>query len=353
MRIALLFLLLCVFPSLARAEDPPFYPDKFDLLLIKDGGKDLPVRTAEEWKKRRAHILANMEKVMGPMPTGPKVPLDVIVTEVVKEKSYTRKTLTYAAGKNNRVSAYLFVPTKIDGKVPGILCLHPTSPALGKGIPAGLGDKKDRHYALHLVDRGYITLCPDYVKSGGYKFDPYENGFASATMLGIWNHRVALDLLQSLPEVDGDKLGVIGHSLGGHNSLFLAAFDERVKATVSNCGFCSFRTYMKGNLAGWSHAGYMPRIKSIYETKPEKMPFDFTEVLAAIAPRAVLASAPLHDSNFDPEGVKECVKAAQPVFRLLGAEEKLSAVYPNAGHDFPDDARAAAYQFFDRWLKNR
>jgi dienelactone hydrolase len=353
MRVAFLCLAFFASWALVRADEAPFYPDKFDLLRVKDGAQDRPIRTAEEWKQRRAHILANMEKVMGPMPTEAKVPLDVVVLEVVKEKSYTRKSLTYAAGKKNRVSAYLFVPNNVQGKVPGILCLHPTSPALGKGIPAGLGDKKDRHYALHLVERGYVTLCPDYVKSGGYQFDPYENGFASATMLGIWNHRVALDLLQSLPEVDGDQLGVIGHSLGGHNSLFLAAFDERIKATVSNCGFCSFRTYMKGNLAGWSHGGYMPRIKSVYEAKPEKMPFDFTEVLAAIAPRAVLASAPLHDSNFDVDGVKECVKAAQPVFRLLGAEEKLSAIYPNAGHDFPDDARDAAYRFFDRWLKPR
>ncbi|MBX9678700.1 MAG: dienelactone hydrolase family protein [Gemmataceae bacterium] len=343
-------LLLCCTPVLP-AQEAPFYPDKFDLLQLKSGDKDLPIRTPEEWRKRRAHILANMEKAMGPMPTEAKVPLAVDVTETVKTTTYIRKTLTYAAGKNNRVSAYLFIPARLNGKTPGILCLHPTSLALGKGIPAGLGDKKDRHYAIHLVERGYVALCPDYVKSGGYKFDPYENGFVSATMLGIWNHRVGLDLLQSLPEVDGDRLGVIGHSLGGHNSLFLAAFDERVKATVSNCGFCSFRSYMKGNLAGWSHAGYMPRIKSVYEAKPEKMPFDFTEVLAAIAPRAVLASAPVRDDNFDVDGVKECVKAAQPVFRLLGAEEKLSAVYPNAGHDFPDDARDASYKFFDRWLK--
>ena len=57
---------------------------------------------------------------------------------------------------------------------------------------------------MHLAERGYVVLAPDYVHSGGYKFDPYDNGFVSATMLGIWNHRVGLDLLQSLPEVDGD-----------------------------------------------------------------------------------------------------------------------------------------------------
>lgn len=348
-RLCVLGLLFSV--SALRADEAPFYPDKFDLLLLKEGTEAKAIRTPADWKKRRVHILENMEKVMGPMPRGPKVPLDAKVSEEIRTETYVRKTITYAAGKENRVSAYLFLPIKREGKIPAVLCLHPTNLALGKGIPAGLGDKKDRHYAIHLVERGYATLCPDYVNSGGYKFDPYANGFASATMLGIWNHRISLDLLQSLPEVDGERLGVIGHSLGGHNSLFLAAFDERVKAAVSNCGFCSFRTYYKGNLAGWSHGGYMPRIKEVYQLKPEKMPFDFPEILAAIAPRAVLASAPISDSNFDVDGVKECVKAAAPVFRLHGAEEKLHAVYPNAGHDFPDDARAAAYGWFDRWLK--
>ena len=47
-------------------------------------------------------------------------------------------------------------------------------------------------------------------------------------------------------------------------------------------------------------------------------------------------------------GVKDCITAATPVYRLLGAEEKLKAIYPDAGHDFPDKARATAYAWFDR-----
>jgi hypothetical protein len=85
--------------------------------------------------------------------------------------------------------------------------------------------------------------------------------------------------------------------------------------------------------------------------KPDKMPFDFTEVVAALAPRAFLASAPLHDNNFEVTGVKDCLAAAAPVYELLGAKEKLAAVYPDCGHDFPADARQVAYAWFDRWLK--
>lgn len=335
----------------SAAQEPPFYPDKANLLLMRSGGKDAPIRTPADWEKRRAHILANMELVMGPMPKLAKPPLDMRVTEEVKLPKFTRKLLTYQSSAGNRVPAYLFIPHDLKGKAPAILCPHPTSRDLGKGVPAGLGPKYDRAYAVHLAERGYVTLAPDYIHSGDYHFDPYENGFVSATMLGIWNHRRAVDLLQSLPEVDGDNLGVIGHSLGGHNSMFVAVFEPRLKAIISSCGFNSFPTYMKGNLAGWSHKGYMPRIREVYDLKPEKMPFDFPEVVAALAPRAFLAVAPLKDHNFEVSGVKDCIQAAAPVYRLLGAQEKLKAIYPDAGHDFPDDARAQAYAWFDRWLK--
>jgi hypothetical protein len=186
---------------------------------------------------------------------------------------------------------------------------------------------------------------------GGYKYDPYQNGYASATMKGIWNHMCAVDLLQSLPEVDKSAIGTIGHSLGGHNSMFVGVFDERIRCIVSCCGFCSFPTYMKGNIAGWSHNGYMPLLKSKYNLDVKKVPFDFPEVVATLAPRAFLAIAPAKDDNFDVQGVKDCIIAARPVYQLLAAEAKLAATYPDAGHDFPDASRKLAYEWLDRWLK--
>ena len=59
----------------AHAQPPPFYPDKTNLLVLRDGAKDVPVRTPAEWEKRRADILANMELVMGAMPKLEKPPL--------------------------------------------------------------------------------------------------------------------------------------------------------------------------------------------------------------------------------------------------------------------------------------
>jgi hypothetical protein len=133
--------------------------------------------------------------------------------------------------------------------------------------------------------------------------------------------------------------------------MFVAAFDERLKCIVSNCGFCSFPRYYGGNLAGWSHKGYMPRFKDVYDLNPAQMPFDFPEVVAAFAPRPFLASAPLKDNNFDVQGVKDCIAAAEPVYALLGAKENLAANYPDCAHDFPPEVREVAYAWVDRWLK--
>jgi dienelactone hydrolase len=163
----------------------------------------------------------------------------------------------------------------------------------------------------------------------------------------------AIDLLQSLPEVNPERIGCIGHSLGGHNGLFTAVFDERIKAVVTCCGFTSAHKYMGGDLHGWSGPRYMPRVATHYNFLPDKIPFDFHEVLAAIAPRAIFIVAPLHDDNFDVAGVRDVVKVAQPIYKLLGHADRLRVVYPDAAHDFPDAEREQAYKFLDRVLGHK
>jgi dienelactone hydrolase len=333
-------------------QNPPFYTDKFDLLAYLDAdGNKHPIRTPQEWSRRREHILAGMQRVMGALPGDQKrVPLAVEVLETATVAGVTRKKITYVAEPGDRVPAYLLIPDALKGRAPAVLCLHQTV-AEGKAEPAGLAGKDNLHYALELAQRGYVTLAPDFPGFGENKTDPYGLGYASTTMKGIWNHIRAVDLLASLPEVDPARIGCIGHSLGGHNTLWATAFDPRIKVAVSSCGFDSFSDYMGGDLTGWSGArAYMPRIATDYGKDPRRMPFDFPEVLAAIAPRPVFINAPLHDSNFRSESVQKCVAAATQVYRLLGAEKSLVASYPDCEHDFPAAARQAAYAFIEQVL---
>ncbi|GAC1470115.1 MAG: hypothetical protein NVSMB9_14870 [Isosphaeraceae bacterium] len=231
-----------------------------------------------------------------------------------------------------------------------MLCLHQTVP-IGKDEPVGLGGNPNLRYALELVRRGYVTLAPDYPNFGEYRFDPYANGYVSASMKAIWNNLGAVQVLTELGEVDAERIGVIGHSLGGHNAIFTALFEPRLKAVVSSCGFNSFPYYYGGKIAGWSHQGYMPRLKEAYSLDLDQVPFDFPELIGALAPRGFFTNSPLHDDNFAMEGVRACITAALPVYRLHGVPMRLQAVYPDAKHDFPNAQREEAYRFLDGLLK--
>jgi dienelactone hydrolase len=334
------------------AEEPPFYAEKNHLLYYLDHqGRQHSVITRADWAIRRRHVLANMQLVMGPLPCRKGRPLDVRVIEQARLGQLIRKKLTFVSEDGDRVPAYLFLPPRQAKRGPAVLCLHPTA-EIGKGVPAGIGGQANRNYARELAERGYVTLAPDYLSFGDYKPDPYAEGYVSGTMKGIFDHIRAIDFLASLPEVDPERIGVIGQSLGGHNSLFLAAFEPRVRVVVTSCGFTSFAKYYGGDLTGWTQQRYMPRIASVYEKSPAKMPFDFTEILGAIAPRPLFINAPLKDDNFEVSGVVDCVNAAMPVYKqIFHAGDRLVAVHPDCPHDFPPDIREQAYKFLDRWLK--
>lgn len=278
-----------------------------------------------------SEIRRAMEEVMGPLPARPRRAPSV---EVLAEVELANELIRRKIEIDSEVPAYVFLPA--GGVRAAVLCLHQTT-ARGKAEPAGLAGLPTLHYALELARQGFVTLAPDYPNFGDYTFDPYAAGFASATMKGIVNHMRAVDLLAAL--VGHHRIGVIGHSLGGHNSLFVASFDERIQAVVTSCGFTSFRKYSGGDLTGWSHKGYMPRIATVYGKSPERMPFDFDDVLTAIAPRPVFVNAPLRDANFDATGVDDCVA------RAAGSTERITVRHPDAAHSFPDAIRWEAYEF--------
>ena len=340
----------------ARSEAPA-YTDHANLLVVRnDEGRERPVETVADWDVRRGHILAHLQEVMGPLP-GPErlAPLDVKILSETREEGVVRRKVEFQAEPGDRVPAWLMIPEGKPGDGPGarrpaMLCLHQTIP-IGKDEPAGLGGDPNLAYAKELARRGYVTLAPDYPNFGEYRCDPYALGYASASMKGVWNHRRAVDLLASLPEVDPDRLGVIGHSLGGHNAIFAALFEPRLKAVVSSCGFNAFPYYYRGDVKGWSHKGYMPRLREVYGLETARIPFDFPELIGALAPRPFFANAPLHDANFEVEGVRVCIRAARPIYALYRAEDDLVAVYPDAEHAFTPEARAEAYEFLDRRLK--
>jgi len=128
-----------------------------------------------------------------------------------------------------------------------------------------------------------------------------------------------------------------------------------VRAAVSSCGFTLFTCNRRGghgemsDVSDWSHAGYMPRIAELYACRGENMPFEWTQVLAAIAPRAVFINAPEED-DFLVDGVRQCVQSVQPEYARREAPDALVSVHPPGGHDFPTPIREQAYRFLEKAL---
>ena len=168
-----------------------------------------------------------------------------------------------------------------------------------------------------------MVLAPAYPLMAGYQPDLKALGYQSGTMKAIWDNIRGLDLLESLPFVRKGKLGAIGHSLGGHNAIYTAVFDPRIQVVVSSCGFDSFLDYYGGDPAnwqperGWCQTRYMPRLAD-YRGRLADIPFDFHELIGALAPRPVFVNAPLRDANFRWQSVDQVLNAASAVYRLYG-----------------------------------
>src|SRR5262249_50937372 len=143
--------------TLAVLAQPPQYPDKANLLVLRDAeGRETRITKPEQWEARRKHILENMQLVMGPLPDAArKVDLDVQVIETKKLDKYERISLPSPAEKGDRVPGYLLTPNERKEKLRAVLCLHQTVP-IGKDEPVGLGMRENMRYAQHLAERGYV-----------------------------------------------------------------------------------------------------------------------------------------------------------------------------------------------------
>jgi dienelactone hydrolase len=341
-----------------------------DLLRIK-GHR---IQSPEEWIAKREEIKHLLLQVMGDFP-----PLTTLLNpRVVEEKEferYIRRKVVYTSEPGDDVPAYLFLPKDGVRKHPAVLCAHQTNP-YGKREAAGIDGDPSMAFAPKLAERGYVTLAPDAI-CFGERHNPLLGHYGDAiafyekhkrwSIAGkmIWDKSRAIDYLQTLDEVDPERIGAIGHSHGGYGVLHAGAFDDRLRVVVSSCGFIPFRT--DGNTFRWSHAtpllpqlGFYVTRKNMtwenflqYKSKEvDQVPFDWHHILALLAARPLFLSVSLDDRVFPGgESIRQQVlPRVEPVYALLGAPEKLHAHFFQGGHSFPQDAQNQAFAWIDRWL---
>jgi hypothetical protein len=304
--------------------------------------------TKEEWPRRRAELHARWAAILGPLP-GERMPLKPHELSRETLDGYTRVLVRYQTDADSTNDAYVLIPGDGKPKRPGMVVLHPTT-SRTINDPVGISGREAVHNALHLVTRGYVCVVPrnylwtfpgkDYKGAAEAVLarEPWRTGMAKMT----WDAMRATDLLLELPglNVDPDRVGSIGHSLGGKDVLYHAAFDERIKAAVSCEGGVSV------SFSNWDAPWYLGRqVKS-----PAFSGHDHQELIALVAPRGLLV---IGGGSADGARSWPYIEANLPLWKLFDATDHLGLLRHTHGHDFPPpgDDRGRVYGWLDHWLK--
>jgi dienelactone hydrolase len=276
-----------------------------------------------------------------------KAPLDLQVLEERACEGYTRRLIEYT-GAGTRIPAFLLLPADGAGNVgtlPGVVAIRQdgdrTHRRFGKSEPAGLVGDPDQRYGVELCRRGYAVLCPDRPGFEDRQGQPAHPGGLRTELFEL--HR-AVDCLLTQPQVDGERIGVIGHSAGGWLASLLMLTDPRVRAGAASCGAL---------LGRWS-AIPKEQLPPGYNIPRPSIPGfldwgDQDDILAGIAPRPYFET---RGDSLGPAYDEELTRKARARYAALGVPERF--VYLTSyelRHAFPDDARERAYAWLDRWLK--
>ncbi|NQT14277.1 MAG: dienelactone hydrolase family protein, partial [Planctomycetes bacterium] len=293
----LLILAVVVPTHVATAADSPPVRKRSDPPVIRSSWDDLleGIETADDWQKHKQVLKTRFLELIRDDRKPSKPPLGLKLHEsVVVDGVYTRRLVSYNVEEDERAHAFLGIPLELEGKAPAVVALHGTFPQ-GKERAAGLVDNPDKAYLDHLCRRGYVVIAPDHFVAG-HRIPPegsYETGrfhqrHPEWTSVGkfTYEHSIAIDVLESLSEVDPQNIGALGHSLGGHGTFFLAAYDQRVKASAANCSGSFFRHNPK--VEAWARDHWYVYIKHIRPglLKGNLPPIDMHEIIALISPRA-------------------------------------------------------------------
>lgn len=321
--------------------------------------------TAENWPAERRRIEEGVARVLGPFPED-RVPLDPQVISEVDCGSYVRRKVSLAVQPGDRMPAYVLIPKRRKGRVPAIVCFYGTTSGAGKETTVGLSGgrpgsppEKNRGFAVDMAEAGFVAFAADYLRDGErvlpgrrpYDTTDFYAKYPDWSIHGkdAWDTMRAIDYLQTLDFVDPKRIGMVGHSYGGHSTLFTTALEPRIRVAVSNGPVSSFRGHgmhwavPKGGGSSQSLPAMRPYI--LDPTLP--LPVTFYEWTALIAPRPLLVGQAVGERRPEEE---ENHAAVRQVYQTLGRPERVRYHWYPGDHDFPPQARAYAVEWLRRWL---
>lgn len=310
------------------------------------------VTTPADWERRRKEISDQWQSSLGswpPLITSPEVE----TLESKRRENFLQHRIRFAWTPNEKTTGYLLIP---DGKGPrpAVICVfYEPETAIGLGSP-------NRDFALQLARRGFVTLSlgtTEASQAGTYAL--YYPSLDDAqveplSMLGCAAAN-AWHVLAARPEVDAERIGIVGHSFGGKWAMFAAClFDKFACAAWSDPGIVFDEARPSVNYWEPWYLGYHPKpwrkrgvitaqnpARGLYP-KLTAARRDLHELHALMAPRPFLVSG----GSEDPPQRWEALNHTVAVNRILGFQDRV-AMTNRPDHSPNDDSNEMIYAFFE------
>jgi len=334
---------LCLSGLFLKAAEKPAGSATSQLPPLLVDGSGQAITSPAAWLQRRAALRLEWQTFLGEFPKE-RAPLkvEVVATETLPE--FTRQLVKYQVEDGVFTDAYVLTPRNATGKLPGIVVFHQTVKSQAQQAAGVDASVPELMHGVQLVKRGYVVICPRcfiFADGAGYadwvkrmqQQHPTWTGMARMT----WDGIRAADYLESLPQVDRERIGCLGHSLGAKEVLYAAAFDERFKVAVFSEGGIGL------TFSNWDAPWYLgPRIRQPGFAR------EHHELIALIAPRPFLLLA---GNSADSEKSTAFIEAARPVYAVLGAKNNVRLLNHRQGHRYPAEAQTATEELLDHHLK--
>ena len=278
--------------------------------------------------------------------------------ETIRKDGYRIESVTYEVEPGDRVPAMLLVPDGIDAShpAPAVALWHQHNGQwhLGKSEPAGLAGNRMHHTGVALAKEGYVVLCPDALcfeerqsphLAGGnferFEFLRYVVAGKCMAWKNILDMRRAVDYLCSRPEVQADRIGCYGHSMGATHTWLVGPWEPRLVCLVANCCLPTYaaigRTHIlhcfPNFIPGWFQYGDTP------------------DIAALIAPRPLHMNFGELDKGSPIQEVREGIKTIAHAYKSLGVPDHFSHfIQPNTAHVLSEEMWRRTREWFHKHL---
>jgi dienelactone hydrolase len=341
----------------------PEFKDDFgglpSLMKLADGQE---VKTAEQWKERRAEILKRWTSLLGPWPPLLENP---VVQEQWKEtvEGFTRHRIEFEVAPGRKTAGFLLRPAG-EGPFPAIVDVF-YYPEDGAGLKADKRQQND--FGYQAVKRGFIALCvgqnPTSPRPNADLYYPtWDKAQLQPLSYLAYVAANAHTVLSQRKDVDPKRIGVVGHSYGGKWALFAGALYEKFAAVcISDPGIVFDEK--RSNVNYWEpwYLGYVQgteqRARGVLTEKsgrtgPYKQmieeKLDLHELHSLIAPRPFFVSGGSEDTPARWKALNHTVA----VNKLLGVENRVG-MHNRPEHKITPEASERVADFFEYFLKEK